>query len=128
MVFETWVKNPPPARNKEEKAFREEKRGGRRNAEHTVWIHDVLSSGSKAPVGPRLPRGLHDRKLLSLLDFQPEGVVSGPAGVIRWSAVVCSAPFLHARYPVSERSFTYSDFEFGDTSFSMVAPDPLALC
>lgn len=46
----------------------------------------------------------HDRKLLSLLDFQPEGVVSGPAGVIRWSDVVCSAPFLHARYPVSERS------------------------
>lgn len=30
--------------------------------------------------------------------------MSGPAGVIRWSDVVCSAPFLHARYPVGERS------------------------
>lgn len=46
----------PPARNQEEKAFWEEKRGGCRNAEHTVWIYDVPSSGSKAPVGPRLPR------------------------------------------------------------------------
>lgn len=30
--------------------------------------------------------------------------MSGPAGVIQWSDVVCSAPFLHARYPVGEHS------------------------
>lgn len=30
--------------------------------------------------------------------------MSGPAGVVGWSDVVCSAPFLHARYPVGERS------------------------
>jgi len=56
VVFETRVKNPPQQEAKRKKRSLEEKRGGRRNAEHTVWVHDVLSSGSKAPLGPRLPR------------------------------------------------------------------------
>lgn len=30
--------------------------------------------------------------------------MSGPAGVIQWSDVVCSAPFLHARYPAGDHS------------------------
>lgn len=56
VVFETRVKNPRSKKPRGESVPWRRRGGGRRNAEHTVWVHDVLSSGSKAPVGLRLPR------------------------------------------------------------------------
>lgn len=36
--------------------------------------------------------------------------------------------YSHSRRQRVTQTFTYSDFEFGGTSFSAVAPAPLALC
>lgn len=36
--------------------------------------------------------------------------------------------YSHSRQQRVTQTFTYSDFEFGGTSFSAVAPAPLALC
>lgn len=82
----------PPARNQEEKAFWEEKRGGCRNAEHTVWVYDVLSSGSKAPVGPRLPRrGFMTGSCFLCWTFsQRAGERTSWCHLVEWRGLLCS--------------------------------------
>lgn len=45
----------PPRKKPRGKCVPQRRRGGSRNAEHIVWVHDVLSSGPKAPVGLKLP-------------------------------------------------------------------------
>lgn len=103
VVFETRVKNPPQQETKRKK------RSERRRGVVAGMLSTLCGSVMCCLLGQRHP---WDRDFLGgfmtgssfFAGLSARGVVSGPAGVIRCSDVVCSAPFLHARYPVSERS------------------------